>query len=80
MWRVSVRIPLSVLHCRRSNTTFCSSHQCGLQSKHERSLPLRRIPYRASRHFSHSFGLQVEQGPDAVVEYIEEHLPGLLEA
>jgi len=25
-------------------------------------------------------GLQVERGPDAVVEYIEEHLPGLLGA
>jgi len=24
-------------------------------------------------------GLQVERGPDAVVEYIEEHLPGLIE-
>lgn len=25
------------------------------------------------------YGLQVEKGPDAVVEYIEEHLPVLLE-
>jgi len=25
-------------------------------------------------------GLQVEHGPDAVVEYIKERLPGLLEA
>ena len=25
-------------------------------------------------------GLQVEKGPDAVVEYIEEHLPSLIEA
>lgn len=25
-------------------------------------------------------GLQVERGPDAVVEFIEENLPGLLEA
>ena len=30
--------------------------------------------------FSLPHGLQVEQGPDAVVEYIEQHLPGLLEA
>ncbi|EON64419.1 hypothetical protein W97_03650 [Coniosporium apollinis CBS 100218] len=32
------------------------------------------------RTFSLPQGLQVERGPDAVVEYIEEHLPGLLEA
>ena len=25
-------------------------------------------------------GLQVERGPDAVVEYIKEQLPGLIEA
>ena len=30
--------------------------------------------------FSLPHGLQVEKGPDAVVEYIEQHLPGLLEA
>ncbi|KAI0372594.1 hypothetical protein BV20DRAFT_1014514 [Pilatotrama ljubarskyi] len=30
--------------------------------------------------FSLPFGLQVEKGPDAVVEYIEEHLPQLLNA
>lgn len=29
--------------------------------------------------FSLPKGLQVERGPDAVVEYIEEHLPGLLD-
>ncbi|TBU34144.1 hypothetical protein BD311DRAFT_711125 [Dichomitus squalens] len=28
--------------------------------------------------FSIPQGLQAEKGPDAVVEYIEEHLPGLL--
>ncbi|KAI0629364.1 hypothetical protein C8Q77DRAFT_1143557 [Trametes polyzona] len=28
--------------------------------------------------FNIPFGLQVEKGPDAVVEYIEEHLPGVL--
>ncbi|KAI8996600.1 hypothetical protein BD414DRAFT_534287 [Trametes punicea] len=28
--------------------------------------------------FSLPFGLQVAKGPDAVVEYIEEHLPSLL--
>ncbi|KAL1297155.1 hypothetical protein AAFC00_004731 [Neodothiora populina] len=30
--------------------------------------------------FSLPQGLQVERGPDAVVEYIKENLPGLLEA
>ncbi|OSD04773.1 hypothetical protein PYCCODRAFT_1475848 [Trametes coccinea BRFM310] len=30
--------------------------------------------------FSLPFGLQVEKGPDAVVAYIEDHLPDLLEA
>lgn len=29
--------------------------------------------------FSLPQGFQVEQGPDAVVEYIKEHLPALLE-
>lgn len=29
--------------------------------------------------FSLPQGLQVDKGPDAVVEYIEENLPGLLE-
>ena len=29
--------------------------------------------------FSLPQGLQVEKGPDAVVEYIKENLPGLLE-
>lgn len=28
--------------------------------------------------FSLPQGLQVQKGPDAVVEYIKEHLPGLL--
>jgi hypothetical protein len=31
------------------------------------------------RTFSLPQGLQAEGGPDAVVEYIKEHLPGLLE-
>ncbi|KAH9849943.1 hypothetical protein C2E23DRAFT_736227 [Lenzites betulinus] len=30
--------------------------------------------------FNIPFGLQVEKGPDAVVEYIEEHLPSVLDA
>lgn len=30
--------------------------------------------------FNIPFGLQVEKGPDAVVEYIKEHLSGILDA
>lgn len=30
--------------------------------------------------FSLPQGLQVQQGPDAVVEYIKEHLPALLDS
>ncbi|KAI0675834.1 hypothetical protein C8Q78DRAFT_351579 [Trametes maxima] len=30
--------------------------------------------------FSIPYGLQVEKGPDAIVNYIEAHLPGLLAA
>ncbi|OJT09781.1 hypothetical protein TRAPUB_13740 [Trametes pubescens] len=30
--------------------------------------------------FNIPFGLQVEKGPDAVVQYIKEHLPGILDA
>ncbi|KAI0831825.1 hypothetical protein BC628DRAFT_1415330 [Trametes gibbosa] len=30
------------------------------------------------RTFNIPFGLQVEKGPDAVVEYIKEHLPSVL--
>ncbi|KAK0743698.1 hypothetical protein B0T18DRAFT_329766 [Schizothecium vesticola] len=45
----------------------------------ERIISIAKEVIPTLKTFSLPKGLQVERGPDAVVEYIEEHLPGLLD-
>lgn len=45
----------------------------------ERIISLAKEIIPTLKTFSLPKGLQVERGPDAVVEYIEEHLSGLLD-
>lgn len=45
----------------------------------ERIISIAKEVIPTLKTFSLPKGLQVERGPDAVVEYIEEHLPALLD-
>jgi hypothetical protein len=52
---------------------------CGPKERSDRIQSLARETVSLVRIFVFPQGLQVEKGPDAVVEYIEEQLPPLIE-
>jgi len=73
---MSTMLQIHTYHKQLTRDKFTASMWTPEEAERIMSIAKEVIP--ALKTFSLPKGLQVERGPDAVVEYIEEHLPGLL--